>query len=239
MLQDRFGLRGFSVLAFPCNQFGHQEPGSDTEIRGFCEVNYRPTFPLFAKIEVNGPRAHPLFAWLKEKKGGVLGSAIKWNFTKFLIGPDGTVLDRFRLPPAPRPSHLGSPARCWARRPRPRRHSARRLIRSFFKAPSIAYTADRWSNAISGGGPGWLAERFPTEVRATAAGFVYHQGAVWGAAVAPLLTYFAVNQQMGFAKPMMYGTVGSLIVYVIAVYLGPETKGKVLTANLEVIAPAV
>jgi len=95
VLQDRFGLRGFSVLAFPCNQFGHQEPGSDTEIRGFCEVNYRTTFPLFAKIEVNGPRAHPLFAWLKEKKGGVLGSAIKWNFTKFLIGPDGTVLDRF------------------------------------------------------------------------------------------------------------------------------------------------
>jgi SHS family lactate transporter-like MFS transporter len=83
--------------------------------------------------------------------------------------------------------------------------------------------------------PGWLSERFPTEVRATAAGFVYHQGAVWGAAVAPLLTYFAVNQQMGFAQPMMYGTVGSLIVYVIAVYLGPETKGKVMTADLEVI----
>jgi SHS family lactate transporter-like MFS transporter len=83
--------------------------------------------------------------------------------------------------------------------------------------------------------PGWLSERYPTEVRATAAGFVYHQGAVWGAAVAPLLTYFAVNQQMGFAKPMMYGTVGSLIVYVIAVYLGPETKGMVMTADLEVI----
>jgi SHS family lactate transporter-like MFS transporter len=83
--------------------------------------------------------------------------------------------------------------------------------------------------------PGWLSERFPTEVRATAAGFVYHQGAVWGAAVAPLLTYFAVNQQMGFAIPMMYGTVGSLIVYVIAVFLGPETKGKVMTADLEVI----
>lgn len=83
--------------------------------------------------------------------------------------------------------------------------------------------------------PGWLSERFPTEVRATAAGFVYHQGAVWGAAVAPLLTYFAVNQHMGFAMPMMYGTVGSLIVYVIAVALGPETKGKVMTADLEVI----
>ncbi len=83
--------------------------------------------------------------------------------------------------------------------------------------------------------PGWLAERFPTEVRATAAGFVYHQGAVWGAAVAPLLTYFAVNRHMGFAAPMMYATVGSLIVYLIAVYLGPETKGKVMTAELEVI----
>jgi MFS transporter, SHS family, lactate transporter len=83
--------------------------------------------------------------------------------------------------------------------------------------------------------PGWLSERFPTEVRATAAGFVYHQGAVWGAAVAPLLTYFAVNQGMGFAKPMMYGTIGSLVVYVIAVFLGPETKGKVMTADLEVI----
>ena len=83
--------------------------------------------------------------------------------------------------------------------------------------------------------PGWLSERFPTEVRATAAGFVYHQGAVWGAAVAPVLTYFAVNQKMGFAMPMLYGTVGSLIVYVIAVYLGPETKGKVMTADLEVI----
>jgi SHS family lactate transporter-like MFS transporter len=82
--------------------------------------------------------------------------------------------------------------------------------------------------------PGWLTERFPTEVRATAAGFVYHQGAVWGAFVAPLLTYFAVNQQMGFAMPMLYGTVGSLIVYVIAVYLGPETKGMQMTAELEI-----
>src|SRR6195952_5106146 len=83
--------------------------------------------------------------------------------------------------------------------------------------------------------PCWLSERFPTEIRATAAGFVYHQGAVWGAAVAPLLTYYAVNQHMGFAKPMLYGTVGSLIVYVIAVYLGPETKGMVMTSELEVV----
>jgi SHS family lactate transporter-like MFS transporter len=86
--------------------------------------------------------------------------------------------------------------------------------------------------------PGWLSERFPTEVRATAAGFVYHQGAVWGAAVAPILTYFAVNQNMGFAKPMMYGAIGTTIIYIISVYLGPETKGKVMTADLEVIEAA-
>jgi SHS family lactate transporter-like MFS transporter len=87
--------------------------------------------------------------------------------------------------------------------------------------------------------PGWLSERFPTEVRATAAGFVYHQGAVWGAAVAPILTYYAVNQGMGFAKPMLYATVGSLVVYIVAVFLGPETKGMVMTADLEVIESEV
>lgn len=82
--------------------------------------------------------------------------------------------------------------------------------------------------------PGWLSERFPTEVRATAAGFIYHQGAVWGAAVAPVLTYFAVNQGMGFAKPMMYATIGSLAVFIVSVFFGPETKGKVLVPDLEV-----
>ncbi len=87
--------------------------------------------------------------------------------------------------------------------------------------------------------PAWLSERFPTEVRATAAGFVYHQGAVWGAAVAPILTYYAVNQGMGFAKPMLYATVGSLLVYIVAVFLGPETKGMVMTADLEVIKSEV
>jgi SHS family lactate transporter-like MFS transporter len=83
--------------------------------------------------------------------------------------------------------------------------------------------------------PGWLSERFPTEVRATASGFIYHQGAVWGAAVAPLLTYFAVNRGMGFATPMMYATIGSLVVFIVFVFLGPETKGKVMTPQLEVI----
>ncbi|PPQ29315.1 MFS transporter [Rhodopila globiformis] len=82
--------------------------------------------------------------------------------------------------------------------------------------------------------PAWLSERFPTEIRATAAGFVYHQGAIWGGFVAPVLTWLAVNQGMGFAKPMMFATMGSLVVLVIAVFLGPETKGKVLTADLEI-----
>ncbi|MGE4045660.1 MAG: MFS transporter, partial [Acetobacteraceae bacterium] len=82
--------------------------------------------------------------------------------------------------------------------------------------------------------PAWLSERFPTEVRATASGFVYHQGAVWGAAVAPVLTYFAVNQGMGFAQPMMYASMGWCIVYIISVYLGPETKGLHMTGDLEV-----
>jgi glutathione peroxidase len=104
-LQDRFAARGFSVLAFPCDQFGHQEPGNDAEIRGFCETAYRTSFPLFAKIDVNGPRAHPLFAYLKAQKGGgILGGAIKWNFTKFLVGRDGQVLERF--PPTATPESI-------------------------------------------------------------------------------------------------------------------------------------
>jgi MFS transporter, SHS family, lactate transporter len=82
--------------------------------------------------------------------------------------------------------------------------------------------------------PAWLSERFPTEIRASAAGFVYHQGAIWGGFVAPTLTYFAINKGLGFAAPMMYATMGSLVVLVIAVFLGPETKGKVLVADLEI-----
>jgi glutathione peroxidase len=94
-LRDRFDQRGFEVLAFPCNQFGHQEPGSNAEIAQFCKLNYSVTFPLFAKIEVNGENAHPLFTWLKREKGGLLGSAIKWNFTKFLLDRTGAVRARF------------------------------------------------------------------------------------------------------------------------------------------------
>ena len=88
--------RGFSILGFPCDQFGHQEPGDAQEIAKFCTSNYEISFPMFAKIEVNGPEAHPLFAWLKAEKSGVLGTRnIKWNFTKFLVGRDGQVLQRY------------------------------------------------------------------------------------------------------------------------------------------------
>jgi glutathione peroxidase len=94
-LQDRYAARGFTVLGFPCDQFGHQEPGTEEEIASFCERNYGVTFPMFAKIEVNGSDTHPLFAWLKDEKGGLGGKAIKWNFTKFLIARDGSVVDRY------------------------------------------------------------------------------------------------------------------------------------------------
>lgn len=88
--------RGFVVLGFPCNQFGHQEPGNADEIQAFCSRSYGVSFPLFQKIDVNGPQAHPFFIWLKNEKAGVLGTrGIKWNFTKFLLGRDGQVLQRF------------------------------------------------------------------------------------------------------------------------------------------------
>jgi glutathione peroxidase len=87
---------GFTVLGFPCDQFGHQEPGDEAAIREFCSLTYDVTFPMFAKIDVNGPDAHPLYQYLKEARPGVLGTtAIKWNFTKFLVGRDGTVLARY------------------------------------------------------------------------------------------------------------------------------------------------
>ena len=94
-LYDTYSGHGLTVLGFPCDQFGHQEPGTEDEIASFCERNYGVTFPMFAKIDVNGSNTHPLFAWLKNEKRGLGGSAIKWNFTKFLVGRDGSVLDRF------------------------------------------------------------------------------------------------------------------------------------------------
>ena len=87
---------GLVVLGFPCDQFGHQEPGDAAEIRNFCSLTYDVDFPMFAKIDVNGANAHPLWKWLKQEKGGLLGiDAIKWNFTKFLVGRDGRVLKRY------------------------------------------------------------------------------------------------------------------------------------------------
>lgn len=94
-LQDTYAERGFTVLGFPCDQFGHQEPGTEEEIGAFCQKNYGVTFPMFSKIEVNGDGAHPLYQWLRSQKGGLLGSKIKWNFTKFLVGKDGQVIDRY------------------------------------------------------------------------------------------------------------------------------------------------
>ena len=88
--------RGLVVLGFPCDQFGHQEPGDAAEIRNFCSLTYDVDFPMFARIDVNGANAHPLWKWLKQEKGGLLGiDAIKWNFTKFLVGRDGRVLKRY------------------------------------------------------------------------------------------------------------------------------------------------
>ena len=101
--------RGVVVLGFPCNQFGAQEPGTETEIAQFCELNYGVSFPIFSKIEVNGPNAHPLYKFLKSQKGGLLGGigldAIKWNFTKFLVDRHGEVVGRYA--PATSPAELG------------------------------------------------------------------------------------------------------------------------------------
>jgi len=94
-LYEQFSPRGLEILAFPCDQFGHQEPGSDAEIATFCESKFGVTFPVFSKIEVNGKNAHPLYAWLKKEKGGLLGDAIKWNFTKFLVNRAGEVHARY------------------------------------------------------------------------------------------------------------------------------------------------
>lgn len=91
--------KGLVVLGFPCDQFGNQEPGNDEEIAGFCQVNFGVTFPLMKKVEVNGAKAHPLFSWLKSRSAGLMqkitGNDIKWNFTKFLIAPDGKTVARF------------------------------------------------------------------------------------------------------------------------------------------------
>ena len=102
-LYQQFKDRDFEVLGFPCNQFGAQEPGNADEIAEFCKVNFGVTFPLMAKIDVNGPDASPLFDWMRHEKKGLLGStSIKWNFTKFLIDRDGNVVKRYAPQDAPK-----------------------------------------------------------------------------------------------------------------------------------------
>ena len=94
-LYKKYEGQGFVVLDFPCNQFAGQAPGTEDEIVSFCQLKYDVTFPQFAKIKVNGNEADPLYKWLKKQKGGLLGSAIKWNFTKFLIDCEGNVIERY------------------------------------------------------------------------------------------------------------------------------------------------
>ena len=107
-LHKKLHGKGFAVLGFPCNQFGKQEPGNESEIGQFCEINYGVSFPMFAKIDVNGADAHPLYKYLKHEKPGLLGSErIKWNFTKFLVGRDGTVVERFA--PVTKPETIEGP----------------------------------------------------------------------------------------------------------------------------------
>ncbi|MDY0273007.1 MAG: glutathione peroxidase [Advenella sp.] len=95
-LYQTYKKQGFEIIAFPCNQFGHQEPGSNEEIISFCQLNYDVSFTIMSKIDVNGSHEHPLYTWLKKEKRGVLGSQnIKWNFTKFLINRQGEVIKRY------------------------------------------------------------------------------------------------------------------------------------------------
>lgn len=94
-IYKKIGNEKFEILGFPCNQFGNQEPGSSSDIKNFCEINYGVTFPIFEKIDVKGDSAHPLFKYLCEEKKGIMGETIKWNFTKFLVDASGKVIDRF------------------------------------------------------------------------------------------------------------------------------------------------
>ncbi len=107
-LYDQYKSQGFEVLGFPCNQFGGQEPGTEAEISQFCELNYKTTFPIFSKIDVNGENAHPLFEYLKKEEKGFLGTeGIKWNFTKFLVDRSGKVIARFA--PTTKPEEISAP----------------------------------------------------------------------------------------------------------------------------------
>jgi len=100
-LYQKYHEQGLVILGFPCDQFGHQEPGTDEEIANFCSTKYDITFPLMSKIEVNGASAHPVYKFLKSEAGGILGDGIKWNFTKFLVSRDGQEIRRFAPTTAP------------------------------------------------------------------------------------------------------------------------------------------
>ncbi|MCG3419329.1 glutathione peroxidase [Oceanobacillus sp. M65] len=103
-LYDTYNQQGLEILGFPCNQFNSQDPGSNEEIAEFCQLNYGVTFPMFSKVDVKGKNAHPLFSYLTEEAKGLLTKQIKWNFTKFLVGKDGQVIDRFA--PQTKPEEL-------------------------------------------------------------------------------------------------------------------------------------
>ena len=103
-LHEELGPEGLVVLGFPCDQFAHQEPGDDAQIQEFCQRNFGVTFPLSTKVDVNGKGTHPVFAFVKSKTGGLLGSMIKWNFTKFLVAPDGRTVKRYA--PTTKPEEL-------------------------------------------------------------------------------------------------------------------------------------
>ena len=103
-LHEQYSPRGLAVLGFPCDQFAHQEPGDDEQIEEFCRVNYGVTFPLSTKVDVNGAHTHPVFRFVKDRAGGLLGSRVKWNFTKFLVSPDGRTVTRYA--PATKPADI-------------------------------------------------------------------------------------------------------------------------------------
>ena len=100
-IYSELGPEGLVVIGFPCDQFANQEPGDDDQIKEFCEINYGVSFPLSTKVDVNGSKTHPVFSFLKDQTDGLLGSAIKWNFTKFLVGRDGQVIRRYAPQDAP------------------------------------------------------------------------------------------------------------------------------------------
>ncbi len=127
-LYRKFNDRGFSVLGFPCDQFGRQEPGDEAQIKQFCTLTYEVTFPMFAKIEVNGPGTHPLYQHLKQQQPGIFGSeSIKWNFTKFLLSRDGQVQRRYgsKDKPGAIEADIGAALGCGPRRRRCRPTSRR------------------------------------------------------------------------------------------------------------------